>query len=79
MFSAGTYFAFPVAVFRSTEVVFKGVGIRSVTVVALSLELKLALMVTTYETSLVPFSVMVGRTRRGKLIFAVERYLKIVN
>lgn len=75
-FSAGTYFAFPVATWQSTFVVFNGVGILNTTFVALSLLLKFVLTVTSYDTLLVPISVTVGMTRRGSLTFDVARYLR---
>ena len=76
-FSAGTYFALPLATLQSTLVVLSGVGIRTTTFVADSLLLKLVLTVTTYETCVVPISLTVGMTRNGSLIFDVERYLMI--
>lgn len=74
-FSAGTYFAFPLATLQSTEVVFKGVGIRKTMLVADSLLLKFALMVIIYVTCVVPISVTVAITRSGSFTFDVERYL----
>ena len=74
-FSAGTYFALPFGTLQSTVVVFKGVGMRRMTFVALNLALKLAFTVTMYETAVVPFSVIVGRIRNGRLTLVVERYL----
>lgn len=74
-FSAGTYLALPFATLQSTLVVFNGVGIRRTTLVADSLLLKFALMVTTYETWVVPISVTVGMMRSGNFTFDVERYL----
>jgi hypothetical protein len=74
-FSAGTYFALPVATLHSTVVVLSGVGIRRTTLVAASLLLKLALTVIVYDTKVVPTSVTVGMIRRGSLTFDVERYL----
>lgn len=56
-------------------VVLSGVGIRRTTFVAESLLLKLALMVTTYDTWDVPISFTVGIIRNGNLTFDVERYL----
>jgi hypothetical protein len=67
--------ALPLATLQSTSVVFNGVGIRRMRFVAANLALKLALTVTTYETSLVPISVTVGMTRSGSLTFDVDRYL----
>jgi len=77
-FSAGTYFAFPVATLQSADVVFNGVGIRRTMLVAESLLPKLALTVTVYCTCVVPISVTDGIILRGSLTFEVERYLKIV-
>lgn len=74
-FSAGTYLAFPVGTLQSTDVVFKGVGMRSTTLVADSLLLKLALTAIMYDTWVVPISVTVGITRSGNLTFEVDRYL----
>lgn len=54
---------------------FNGVGIRRTTLVAESLLLKLALIVTVYETCVVPISVTVGIIRNGSLTFDVDRYL----
>ena len=74
MFSAGTYFALPFRALQSTVIVLRGVGIWRMTLIALSLGLKLALTVTIYDTSLIPFPVMVGNVHRGRLIF-VDWYL----
>jgi hypothetical protein len=74
-FSAGSYFAFPLGTLHSTVVVFRGVGIRRETSVALSFESKTALTVIVYETLAVPFSTTVGRTLMGKFMDEVERYL----
>jgi hypothetical protein len=48
---------------------------RITTFVAESLLLKFVLIVTTYETWVVPISFTVGITRRGSFTFDVERYL----
>ena len=77
-FSAGTYLAFPVEALHSTDVVFKGVGMRSTTLVADNLLLKFALTATIYVTCVVPISVTVGITRSGNLTFDVDRYLHAV-
>ena len=74
-FSAGSYFAFPIRALLSTTVVLRGVGIRRVTSVALSLESNTAFTVTVYDTLDEPFSTTVGKTRIGKLTDDVERYL----
>lgn len=54
---------------------FNGVGMRSTTLVAESLLLKLALTATMYDTWLVPISVTVGATRKGSFTLDVDRYL----
>lgn len=77
VFSAGTYFAFPVAALQSTSTVFSGVGIFKTTFVAASFMLKLAFTVTEYVTWDVPISVMTGIIFRGNLTFEVDRYLCI--
>lgn len=74
-FSAGTYLAFPFCTLQSTLVVFKGVGMRRTTLVADSFGLKFVRMLTIYETCVVPISVTVGRTFKGRLMFEVDRYL----
>ena len=50
MFSAGTYFALPLATLQSTLVVLRGVGMRTTTFVADSLLPKFVLTVMTYDT-----------------------------
>jgi hypothetical protein len=75
MFSAGTYFALPIGTLQSTFVVFNGVGIRRTTFVALSFELKFALMLIRYETWDVPISLTVGMILSGRLTLEVARYL----
>lgn len=78
-FSAGAYFAFPVATLQSADVAFNGVGIRRTMLVAESLLPKLALTVTVYCTCVVPISVTDGMTFKGNLTFEVERYLEVVS
>jgi hypothetical protein len=72
-FSAGTYFALPLATLLSTVVVFRGVGIRKMTSVADSLLLKFALTEIVYDTCVVPISVTLGMIRSGSLTFEVDR------
>lgn len=72
-FSAGTYLAFPLGTLQSTLVVFNGVGMRTTTLVADNLLLKLVFTVTLYETCVVPISFTVGMTRSGSLTLEVER------
>jgi hypothetical protein len=72
-FSAGTYFALPLATLLSTVVVFRGVGIRRTTSVADNLLLKFALTEIVYDTCDVPISVTLGMMRSGNLTFEVDR------
>jgi hypothetical protein len=74
-FSAGTYLALPITVLHTAVVVFNGVGIRRMTLVAASLALKPALTVMLYCTCEVPISLTVGWIRRGRLMSDVVRYL----
>ncbi len=74
-FSPGTYLALPDPTLQSTAVVFRGVGIRRTTLVADSLLLKLVLIVTAYDTCVVPISVTVGMILKGSFILEVDRYL----
>lgn len=72
-FSEGAYFALPFATLQSTEVVFRGVGMRRTTFVADSLLPKFVLIAMTYVTWVLPTSVTVGMTFSGSLTFVVDR------
>ena len=72
-FSAGTYLALPLGALHSTLVVFSGVGILTTRLEAESFASKLVLIVTIYETPMVPISFTVARTLMGSFTFDVER------
>jgi hypothetical protein len=72
--SAGTYFALPVDDTMLVLAVLSGVGIRTTTSVAASLEEKLALTRIWYSILLFPTSLTTGWMRNGRLMFSVVRY-----
>ncbi len=76
-FSAGEYLAFPWATLQSTVVVLSGVGIRSTTAVAYSLESKFVLTVIVYCICEEPISLTLVITRSGNLTLLVDRYLHV--
>ena len=69
------YRALPIATWHLTLVVLSGVGMRSTTCVALSLESKLARTRTVYSTRDLDTSSTIGCTLKGKLTLLVHRYL----
>jgi hypothetical protein len=73
-FSAGLYFAFPTPTFASAFVVFNGVGILSTTLLAFNFGSKLARRWIVYSTRDFVGSVTCVCSRKGRLMFDVERY-----
>lgn len=77
-FSAGTYFAFPIWTLHDTFVVFNGVGILNITLLALSFGSKFALRWTVYSTLDLVGSTTWVWSLKGRLMFVVERYLETI-
>jgi hypothetical protein len=75
IFSPGTYFAFPIPTLVLTLVVFSGVGILRMTLLALSFESNAALRCIVYSTRDFVGSVTCVCSLNGRLILDVDRYL----
>lgn len=75
MFSAGTYFALPIPTLHSTLAALSGVGILITTLLALNLGGNMLRTWTVYSTRDLPISSTMGCTRKGRLMFEVDRYL----
>src|SRR3569833_2743916 len=73
LFSDGSYLALPWVQRSEKRAVFRGVGMRTTTLVAKSLEPKLALTPMLYSTFVFPTSLTMACTLNGRFTFSVAR------